>query len=132
MQTSKNKLTKKERLSSKKEIALLFSKNTAFTAYPFKIMFCERSNPVESPSALLSIVPKRKIKTAVGRNQIKRLIREVWRVNKHEVNEVLTKKNKQIAVGVIFLAHKPVDFKTADQKIKLLLQRLKNTLEENE
>lgn len=111
---------------------MLFSKNTAFTAYPFKLMFCDRLNTGESPSALLTVVPKRKIKTAVGRNQIKRLIREVWRVNKHEVNEVLTKKNKQIALAVIFLAHKPVDYKTADQKIKLLIKRLKNTLEENE
>lgn len=126
-----NSFTKAERLSSKKEIAELFAKNTALTAYPFKMLFSERLPAEGSPAALLCVVPKRNIKNAVGRNRIKRLIREVWRVNKHELNQVLTKKNKQINVAVIFLARKQIDFKTADQKINLLLRRLKNTLEED-
>ncbi len=123
-------LAKNERLSSKKEIAELFSQNTAFTAYPFKLLFRENSHDQAIGAALLCVVPKKNIKTAVGRNRIKRLIREVWRVNKHDVNRVLTKKNKQINVAVIFLAHKQVDFTTAEQKINTLLKRLQNTLEE--
>lgn len=68
----------------------------------------------------------------MDRNRIKRLIRECWRKNKHPLDEVVRKKNKQFAVGVIFLALEQTDYTTANQKINLLIQRFIETLEKEE
>ena len=70
---------KNERLCRKTSIDELFSKGQSFFVYPFKISWIIAQEDEGSPAQVLISVPKRNFKKAVKRNQIKRLIREVYR-----------------------------------------------------
>jgi ribonuclease P protein component len=74
--------SKKERLSSEKDIQELFKKGSSFYLFPFKILFLSCSASA-GPHQVLISVSKKNFKTAPDRNRIKRRLREGYRLNKH-------------------------------------------------
>ncbi|MFI0429687.1 ribonuclease P protein component [Mariniflexile sp. HMF6888] len=73
---------KKEKLKSKKLIEQLFANGQAVSAFPLRLVFMPTTfNDGVMAKAGVS-VSKRQFKTAVDRNRIKRLMREVYRLNK--------------------------------------------------
>lgn len=75
-----NRFPKSERIKSKRLIEKLFSKGASFISYPFRVLYLEQED--DKPTQFAISVPKKKIKTAVQRNRIKRLTREAYRLNK--------------------------------------------------
>ena len=74
-----NKFLKSERLRSKIEIEKLFKKNNMFSSYPFKVIWdIEKSH---THTSVLISIPKKKIKRSIERNQLKRYIRESYRIH---------------------------------------------------
>jgi len=78
--------SKEERLCSKKLIDQLFHRGSSFIVYPFRYVF----QPIEStgtpyPVQAIISVSKRRFKRAHDRNRIKRLMREVYRLQKSEL-----------------------------------------------
>jgi len=73
---------KSERLHSKKLIEELFNKGSYFYLYPFRVTYFFQKESAE-PNQLMVSVSKRKFKSAVSRNRIKRLMKEAYRLNKH-------------------------------------------------
>ncbi len=84
------KFGKKDRLKSKKLIDSLFVEGKSVKAYPLKLVYIpfQDSDVPEIKTAVS--VPKKLVKTAVQRNRIKRLMREVFRKNKYLVTNRLT------------------------------------------
>jgi ribonuclease P protein component len=73
---------KKEKLKSKKLIEQLFANGQSVSAFPLRLIFMPTTfNDGVMAKAGVS-VSKRQFKTAVDRNRIKRLMREVYRLNK--------------------------------------------------
>lgn len=73
---------KKEKLKSKKLIEQLFANGQSVSVFPLRLVFMPTTfNDGVMAKAGVS-VSKRQFKTAVDRNRIKRLIREVYRLNK--------------------------------------------------
>ncbi|NAS11033.1 ribonuclease P protein component [Poritiphilus flavus] len=74
---------KSEKLKSKKLIGELFLNGQSITVYPLRLVYLKLSDP--GPVAIRAgvSVPKKKFKSAVKRNRIKRLLRENYRLNKH-------------------------------------------------
>ena len=72
----------KEKLKSRKQITQLFEEGLSLKEYPIRLRFLK----VEEASSQFKVafsVPKRNVKLAVNRNRIKRMLREVYRLNKH-------------------------------------------------
>ncbi len=73
-----------ERLTSKIKIEELFKKGSSFRSKKIQIILL--SQQFKQDRKVLISVPKKNHKTAVNRNRIKRIIREVYRKNKGNIN----------------------------------------------
>lgn len=95
--------SKQERLSWKRYIDLLFAKGQSFVAFPLRVVYFPVEEDSLAPVSLLISVPKKKFKRAVKRNQIKRQVREAYRVHKYDLIDPLTEKKKQMLVAFLYL-----------------------------
>ena len=76
---------KDEKLKSKKLIDILFQEGKSVKKYPLKLIYLPITNPEIKNFKTGVSVPKKLVKTAFGRNRIKRLMREAFRKNKYLV-----------------------------------------------
>lgn len=95
------KLPKSRRLTSKKDIGTLFESGKNIHAAPLllKYIWAESTGP---PVQVLFSVPKRKVKLAVNRNRIKRIMREAFRYEQGLLKDTVV-ANKTLQVAVICL-----------------------------
>lgn len=119
----KHTLSKSERISRRSEIERLFRTGEAFLVYPLKCTWCLRE---ETPGGnrILVMVPKRNVKRAVGRNRIKRLLREAYRLHKDSL------PSRGLDIGFSYIA-KPgesgavlPDYRTIETAVVKILERL--------
>ena len=92
---SSNKLTKKAKLKSDKEITALFKQGKSFSIYPLRFHYVVIAN-TESTKLLVS-APKRLYKKAVDRNRAKRMLRESFRLSDH-------KPSKAVHLGISYFS----------------------------
>ena len=78
-----------QKLKSKKLIDQLFTEGRSLKSFPLKLVYLPIPNSESSELRTAVSVPKKLIKTAVQRNRIKRLMREVFRKNKYLVTKEL-------------------------------------------
>jgi ribonuclease P protein component len=106
--------SKTERLSSKVKIEELFKRGSSFRLEKFRIILL--SQPLDQGRQVLISVPKKLHKSAVSRNRIKRLIREVYRKNR----EVINARGQGSLMAIIYLgATMPTYGEVEGQLIKL-------------
>jgi ribonuclease P protein component len=117
--------TKDERLSSKVLIKKLFDEGEKWNFFPFRVIVLKLPIPYNYPVQLLISVPRSIYRKAVDRNRIKRLIRESYRKNKYLLYESLEEKQIQILVCFQYTAKVILSFELIQEKIIVLLQRLK-------
>ncbi|HEY9117946.1 MAG TPA: ribonuclease P protein component [Roseivirga sp.] len=108
---------KSERLHSKKLIEELFNKGSYFYLYPFRVTFLPLT-PTETTQVLFS-VSKKKFKSAVTRNKIKRKLKEAYRLNKTILD------GSAYHVAFIYTSDELSEFSFAEKRIKKALQKLK-------
>lgn len=125
-----NSFKKRERLSKKKLMDELFAKGKKFNVYPFKVIYLPVNNNPDSPAQFGISVPKRKIKTAVERNLIKRRVREAYRLNKKGLYQTLIAEKKSLIFMLLYLHEEKKDYADLENKIKLILERLISVLSE--
>ncbi|SHG57497.1 ribonuclease P protein component [Flagellimonas flava] len=74
---------KNEKLKGKVTFEALFSEGKSISAFPLKLIYLKTDVPQDTPFKVGVVAPKKKFKSAVKRNRIKRLLRESYRLNKH-------------------------------------------------
>lgn len=117
---------KTERIYLKKEINHLFKYGFSFSIYPLRIIYLENQTICKNPISILVSVPKKKIKLAVKRNRIKRLIRESYRLTKDNLWEYLSAKNKKLLLAFIYISDKLYNF----NQIQVVINKVLDTLKE--
>jgi ribonuclease P protein component len=95
-----------ERLHSKKLIDLLYLKGNSFLVFPLKITYLIDDSTTFSypPAQVLMVVSRKRYKTAVKRNRIKRLLREAYRYSKPDFYEGLKKKDRNCFLSISYVA----------------------------
>lgn len=114
------KYSKKEKLKSKKLIELLFTEGKAITAYPLRLVYLKTEFDDGSILKTGVSVSKRLHKTAVARNQTKRLLREAYRLNKPLY---FNNSSTSYAFMILYLSKDGTTFDKLNEGMKLLLQK---------
>jgi ribonuclease P protein component len=119
------KFPKEEKLCSRKLIGELFESGKKVKKYPMVLIYKKKSE-LERNQITFS-VPKRRFKKAVDRNKIKRLLREVYRLNKDDFFAELNLDHK-LAMFLVYNSDKMPTYKEVETNFILILERLKNEL----
>lgn len=120
---------KQERLCSRDTIQSLFDKGQSFVKYPFRVTYMELDKDEEADAQILVSVSKRRFKRAYKRNRLKRLIREAYRLNKHQLTDELKERNVKLAIAFIYLPTEILDYTSIEKAMQKALKRVgKETL----
>lgn len=125
-----NNFEKEERLCSKKFLTGLFQSGSSFLIYPFRVTWLVTPDSNQkTPVQVVIAVPKKRFKSSVDRNQIKRRIKEAYRLNKEELlYPVLDLQNKKILLAISYVGKEIHDSTFMQQKILSMMKLLlKNT-----
>jgi ribonuclease P protein component len=121
-QQKKYSYSKTEKLKSRKIISELFTSGLSFKKYPLRAVCVETDLPIEDVNAQVAVsVSKRNFKLAVDRNRIKRLMREAYRLEKHNL---LSNLDKKIAVMIIYSSREELEFAELQIKMQKLLKKI--------
>lgn len=112
------KFPKKERLCSEIQISDLFQNGESFMSYPVRVVM-QVFKPVENPGIQVVIsVPKKKLKHAVDRNRVKRLLRETYRLNKQILLEQVIAQEASVRLAFIWVPSEILDYQRVEKKMK--------------
>lgn len=127
-------LGKAEKLKSRKLIDQLFAQGRSFTAFPVKVVYLAAPQPpapdTEQPTPVRVGVTAstRHFKRATDRNRIKRLLREVYRQQKHELHDAVTQQGLHLSVFFIYLDKELPTYALLQDKMRYCLKRLRKEL----
>lgn len=107
---------KEERLTGEKRIENLFAHGQSFIAYPLRVVFLETPSVEELLVSVLISIPKKRIKSAVKRNRLKRLVREAYRLNKTFFNTAL-QENHRLEVAFVYVKDELTDYATIEKAV---------------
>lgn len=129
--TPRNTFSKAERVVKKDEInALLSQPDGFFSSYPLSLNWKFFSEPGNTyPARILVVASRKRQKKAHDRNRIKRLIREAYRKNKHELLYQLGQEGKHCAFAVFYKGSTPEDETMIEKKLVSLLARFTKQLQ---
>ena len=114
-----NTLCKAERLNSKILIEKMFAGGSkSFSIFPLRVVYMPVENQDVQASILLSVSKKR----------FKRQLREAYRMHKHQLLQILTDKQQQLAIAFIYLSDELTSSAEIEEKMKILLARISEKL----
>ncbi|HUR31874.1 MAG TPA: ribonuclease P protein component [Saprospiraceae bacterium] len=116
-------LSKQERLSSLKEIEILFAEGISLTKYPLRLIWRENSNGSDFPAQVMFSVSKKKFSSAVDRNRIKRLLRESYRLQKPDFYMALP-EGRKFHLGLIYTGSEILDLDAIQKSLSQALERM--------
>lgn len=119
-------LRKAERLHSRKAIGELFGgKGRSLSAFPLRAVYLQRPSVGGEPRVqMLVSVPKRLLRHAVGRNRVKRQVREAFRLHKQPLAERLEGMGLTVSVAFIWLDGRLHDSSRVGRQVASLLMRI--------
>jgi len=115
-------LSKQERLSSLKEIEVLFTEGKSLVSYPLRLVWREASNHGQIPVQVIFSVSKKKFSKAVDRNRVKRLMRESYKLLKPEFYLTLP-ADKSYHLGFVYTGTEILDFQAIQKGLSKALER---------
>lgn len=117
---------KEEKLKSKKLITQLFEEGKSISSYPVKLIYLKTELSFNVPIQAGVTVPKKNFKSAVKRNQIKRLLRESYRLNKAPF---FNNSKGSFAFLFLYLGKEMPTSKIIDEHIKVVLHKFKKKID---
>lgn len=124
------RLGKEYKLCSQKIIDAIFEDGAIIKEYPFFLRYKICDLPTRTNFQFVVSAPKKKNKLAVDRNRIKRLCKEVIRLNKTPIIEFCSKNNKQLALFIVYTGEE-IGIEVLAKKYAKLIDKLIKQLNES-
>ena len=121
---------KEEKLKSRKTIEQLFRDGRSFSVFPFRVLWKFTGTSV-APVQTGFAVSSKHFKKAVDRNRIKRLMREAYRLQKNDLQNLLKQQQKQLAIFIIYVGNEMPEYDLIFEKTLHMLNRLIKISDEN-
>tara|TARA_B110000444_G_C18840692_1_gene598742 strand:- start:250 stop:630 length:381 start_codon:yes stop_codon:yes gene_type:complete len=118
---------KTERLKSKIIFDELIASGSSVKKHPFILVWKKLNEAQEQPIRIAFSVSKKRFPLAVDRNQMKRKIREAYRLKKADIYAKLT---NNFAVLLIYTSKEKMKSDVLKNKLILVFQRFINDVEE--
>jgi len=123
------KLPRNKILRSQKAITGLFQPGFFVSSYPLRInyQFINRQAGDAEVLVLFS-VSKRRFKKATQRNRIKRLMREVYRLNQQQLQALDIPQDRQLTMALIYNGHELLTFQVIKSAFLLCIQKMERKI----
>lgn len=120
---------KDKKLKSRKAIQDIFATREGIHSFPVLLFWRIDNEATESGVQLGVSVSKKKFKTAVARNRIKRKMREAWRLEQQKLNAFTQEKGISLQIMLVFTGRQLEDADKCQTSIKILSKKfIKNTV----
>lgn len=120
---ARNTFRKHEHLCGKTRISDVVTTGLSVHIPPFKLVGKHLVLPTSAPAQVGFAVPRRNLRLAVDRNRMKRLMREAYRLQKHQLYTKLEGRQEQIAWLFVFQGRACIGLPETQQKISQALER---------
>lgn len=122
-------LHKDEKLKGRKLIELLFSEGERVKSFPIQLIYYKNNKVPEKSIKVGFSVPKKNIKLAVNRNRIKRILRELYRLNK--CNFLNNTKSAYVFM-FIYMAKEEVDYAVLENALCKICEKFLMKINEDD
>lgn len=121
-------LNAEQRLKRKKLFEEVFAAGKSLRTTHVSAFYKETTLPQNIHLQAAFSASKRKFKKAVDRNRLKRLMREAYRTQRNELENLLKTHNKQVAVVFVFTFTQVLSFAEVKKAVNILLENLQKLL----
>ena len=119
---------KQQKLCNETAIKEMFSNGKSFVIHPIRLVWKEEGDSDTVAIKSIIVVPKKQLKLAADRNIVRRRMKEAYRLNKTEIEHFLADRNKKLNIAIIYQNEKILSYKVIEEKIKLILGRLREAI----
>ncbi|MBC7948412.1 MAG: ribonuclease P protein component [Chitinophagaceae bacterium] len=117
-------LGKTERLKSRKSIEQIFAVGKKLVTGSFRVLYVLNSDVLTPSLAFGAGVSSKHFKKAVDRNRVKRLMREAWRLQKSDLEEMIRSQKQSMHVFCIYTGKALPDYKEVFEKLTDVISKL--------
>lgn len=119
---------KSERLCSRTVIDEIFSKGKELRKFPYLLKYIYSTEVAVNPVQIVVSVPKKRAKSAVDRNRLRRQIKEAYRLNKDELQLYFQNNKCSIVIFIIYTGKEKEVYTLLEEKLKVILKELIHTV----
>lgn len=115
---------KEYKLCRQKLIDATFSDGKSIKKFPFVAHYKLVEEELEKPFQVVISAPKRIFRKAHDRNRIKRVMKEVFRHEKHILEDFLIAQKKYLTLFLVYTSNEELNQKLLREKFKKLIDTL--------
>ncbi len=129
-----NTFSKDERLCGELRLAELFAHGENVVAFPLRACWQVTNHPAEHAARVqvLMSVPKKKLHRANKRNRVKRLLRESYRLQKHDLVAIAESEDKWLQVAFVWIPQEVLPYSQVSAKMLKILGKIQAKLQAHE
>lgn len=114
---------KEQRVTGTKRVDAIFASGKSFISYPLRVVYLQYEQSLTPKCSILVSVPKKRIKKAVHRNRIKRLVRESYRLNK-KLTYDLDISEQSLDIAFIYVKDTMSDYAEIERAMQKALKQI--------
>lgn len=123
--------SKDERVTGTNRVDRLFESGDSFMAYPLRVVYGKREKINSTQLSILVSVPKKRLRAAVDRNRMKRLIREAYRLNRPLIFTQGRIIDAHYDIAFVYVKNEKDSYKNIEKAVRKALQIIADKEKEN-